>query len=103
MQAIFSGLPPLDVLIPLLSQTRPPRDGSQSSDKRTPFIISSETDYHAMGHYADLLSRTLTGMRDYYKSKSVAAAAVCDLQQIETVLTRLAAQIRECILICLRF
>lgn len=63
-----------------------------------PFVISSDTDYVAMGHYADLLARTLTNMRDYYASSALAAPAVCDLQQIEIVTTRLAGQIRECTL-----
>ena len=89
------GLPPLDELIPLVSHTRPPRDGSQTPDGPAPFVISPATDYIAMGHSADLLARALTSTRDYLTSPALATTWVCDLQQIETLISRLAAQIRE--------
>ncbi|EJD35558.1 hypothetical protein AURDEDRAFT_188689 [Auricularia subglabra TFB-10046 SS5] len=91
--ATYADLPPLDGLIPLVTFTRPPKDGSQTPDGPAPFVISPETDYVAMGHSADLLARTLTSTRDYLTSTARAAKWICDLQQIETNLARLAGQI----------
>lgn len=91
LQETYTEPPPLDVLVPLLSQTRPPKD-VQSDEPLAPFVICAKTDYHAMGHYVDLLARSLMNIVDYYTAKSPAPA--CDLEQTLRLLKRLSEKLR---------
>ncbi|KZV93447.1 hypothetical protein EXIGLDRAFT_45672 [Exidia glandulosa HHB12029] len=83
----YAQPPPLDVLILLLSQTRPPKGGVQEGEHLAPFVVCPETDYNAIRHHVDLLARCLANVREYLTSGSVTAGS--DLAEIQPLMKRL--------------
>lgn len=96
MQAEFESPPPLKALQPALERILPSATKAGSQDQ--PFAVGADTDFIALSHRIELLSRILTDIPSYGAHERQAVQTEQELYKLDAIeksLKRLHALIRE--------